>query len=676
MSLALGIDTGGTYTDAVIIDYETGRVIAAAKSLTTKHDLALGITRAIDGVTLDPHEIGLVSLSTTLATNALVEGQGAPVGAILIGYDGHIAPDTDLSAALNTPYVALVAGGHDSSGRELAPLDIASAEQAVRAFDGEVAAFAVSGFFGARNPEHELAVRDLVRRLTHKPVTCGHELSSRLDALRRATTVALNASLIPLVCNLLDAVTTALAERGISAPLMVVKGDGSLISAEVARERPVETILSGPAASVVGALTLGGQRDGVVVDMGGTTTDIALIRDGAAVRAENGIRIGSWRTFVKGVYVETLGLGGDSAVRHDKNGNFCLESSRVMPLAAAASRWPQITEKLRALLAEREKHSFPLHEFFTLARPIGDGARYEGWEKRFCDALADGPLLYSEAAAALGRDVYSLDVRRLEREGVVLRAGLTPTDVMHLVGDFEAFDPEAARLGARFVAGSMGMNVEALCDRVYDSVKRRLYLSVAGMLIKENMPAFHKSGLGGELTALLSRAWEMAKGENARRVRFSLTTGSALIGVGAPVHIFLPDVAKALGARCEIPALAGVANALGAVAGNVAAGCSVAIRPGLVSGFTVYGPERSEKAGDLDEATEIARALAEREARAEAIRRGAAGDLVVRVEVNPVVTRSGYGSDVFLESAVTATAVGRIGPGSLREARTDAGSQC
>ncbi|MBN1317789.1 MAG: hydantoinase/oxoprolinase family protein, partial [Anaerolineales bacterium] len=287
MTIALGIDTGGTYTDAVLIEYSTGQVLCSAKALTTRRDLSIGIGEAIGAVLRerdapDPSYIKLAALSTTLATNATVEGQGSRVCLILIGYDPDLIRQYGFEDELVTDDVVYVAGGHDALGDEAAPLDEAALLDAIRARQNRVEAFAVSGYFSVRNPTHELRARELIHETTDLPVTCGHELTTRLNSVRRATTVALNASLVPLLRELIQTLQHTLAEHAIAAPLMVVKGDGSLVRAEWAMLRPIETILSGPAASAVGAWHLAKQAgedlsDGALwaVDVGGTTTDIA-----------------------------------------------------------------------------------------------------------------------------------------------------------------------------------------------------------------------------------------------------------------------------------------------------------------------------------------------------------------------------------------------------------------
>ena len=203
MTIALGIDTGGTYTDAVLVDHNSGQVLAGAKALTTRRDLAVGIGQAVtavfaeNGQAVSPAEVDLVALSTTLATNAIVEGQGSPVCLLLIGYDADLIKQHGFERDLVTRDVFYVRGGHNGMGDEVEPLDEARVREVILARRNHVEAFAVSGFFGVRNPAHELRVKALVEEMTRQPdsrakaVTCGHELTTRLNSVRRATTAAL-----------------------------------------------------------------------------------------------------------------------------------------------------------------------------------------------------------------------------------------------------------------------------------------------------------------------------------------------------------------------------------------------------------------------------------------------------------------------------------------------------
>ena len=144
---------------------------------------------------------------------------------------------------------------------------------------------------------------------------CGHELFSDLNSIKRGSSVLLNARLIPLITDFLKSTSAALARRAIAAPVVVMRSDGTLMSAAFAAQRPVETLLCGPAASVMGGLALSAERDSLIVDMGGTTTDVAIVRDGTPTKARDGVKVGRWSTFVRGLSVDTFGLGGDSAVQ-------------------------------------------------------------------------------------------------------------------------------------------------------------------------------------------------------------------------------------------------------------------------------------------------------------------------------------------------------------------------
>jgi N-methylhydantoinase A/oxoprolinase/acetone carboxylase beta subunit len=292
--MLLGIDTGGTYTDAALYDEATRTVVAKAKSPTTHHELSIGICGAIDAVLalaeVAPERIELVSLSTTLATNALVEGKGRPVGAVIIGFDGDVLERAGLGEALGPDPAVILAGGHDPHGGAVAPLDTERLAVEVAAVASRVEAFAVTAQFSVRNPEHELAAAEVIREVTGKPVTLSHHLSARLNGPKRAVTAVLNARLISIIDGLVRTTEQALLDRGVHAPLMVVRGDGSLVSAAFVRERPIETILSGPAASLVGAAHLTALDDAIISDIGGTTTDIAVLRDGIPAVSPEGAR--------------------------------------------------------------------------------------------------------------------------------------------------------------------------------------------------------------------------------------------------------------------------------------------------------------------------------------------------------------------------------------------------
>ena len=245
----LGIDTGGTYTDGVLLKPETGEVLKSVKVLTTHHDLRLCIAEVLDQLALDdPAGIAQVSLSTTLATNAIAEGKRKPVALLLLGYDPELVHRFEFHRQFGTPHYFFIPGRHDISGVEQEPLDEEELARVVRAIEDKVEAFAIVSY-GPRNMRHEVRAAEVVAGLTTLPVVQGHHLSGELNSIWRATTASLNASLLTHVQDFLRAVQGMLAQRNIRCPVMMVKGDGSLVRADVAGQRPVEIIHSGPATS-------------------------------------------------------------------------------------------------------------------------------------------------------------------------------------------------------------------------------------------------------------------------------------------------------------------------------------------------------------------------------------------------------------------------------------------
>ncbi len=374
MKLGIGIDTGGTYTDAVIYDFETKRVVSAAKALTTKYDLSVGIGNALDALEsgyFDKAEV--VSLSTTLATNACVEGKGGRAKLLFIGVDQSTLQRVGESYGignLDELYSVPAEGSFD--GTVLPEPDWDSVLSGTRDWLSDAEGLGIVEVYAMKNGAvTEKRAKELFESSYSFPVICGSELFSGLNSVQRGAGTLLNAKLVPIIREFLAAIKKALAIRGIKAPVVIVRSDGSLMSEEFSVLRPVETILCGPAASVLGGMRLTGREDSIIIDMGGTTTDISLVKSGAPVKAHNGISIGGWKTFVRGVYIDTFGLGGDSAVRAD-SGSLIIDTRRVVPISLLANIYPSVLDDLRELLKSRNTHTKPIHEFYMLIRDISD----------------------------------------------------------------------------------------------------------------------------------------------------------------------------------------------------------------------------------------------------------------------------------------------------------------
>lgn len=657
--LFLGIDTGGTYTDAVL--WSEGRgVVAKAKALTTRHDLSLGIGGAVDAILkasgVAPSDIKLVSMSTTLATNALVEGQGERAALVMIGFTPADLTRAGLDKALGSDPVIFCAGGHDAHG-EAAALDLSALEAALPDLRDTVSAFAVCALFATRNPAHELAARDLIRERAGQPVTASHELSSQLGGPKRALTTLLNARLVSMIDRLVAATETFLRARNIAAPLMVVRGDGALVSAAFARARPIETILSGPAASLVGAHHMTGLDDAIVSDIGGTTTDVAVLSGGRPRLDSEGAFVGGFRTMVEAVAMRTFGLGGDSEVTLETHGlteQLKLGPRRLTPLSLAGALHGQIV--LDALEKQtRAAHYQPHHGRFALRTGLPDhlAAGLNANEAALYARLERVPQVLGDLISSTSQRQA---LTRLVARGLAQIVGFTPSDAAHVLGKQSNWNAEAARLGAelfRRQKNGRGQAIagtgEELAARVLSALTRR-----SAEAILET--AFHEDGIEGAAMVahgLVQRSIDGVGG--VARVRVSLDR--PVIGLGASAALHYAGLPALLGADCLTPADADVANALGAVVGQVRVRAEAMVSQPVEGLFRVSAGEAPRDFPS--EADALAHAEAEARALASA-RALAAGtdnaEITIERELNIADVE---GRRMFIDARISATASGR-----------------
>lgn len=663
MSVLLGVDTGGTFTDAVVLDAAAERVLASAKALTTRPDLAGGVGAAIDAALetagLGPQAVAMVSLSTTLATNALVEGQGGHVALVAIGMGPAELARAGLSEALAGDPVLMIAGGHGHAGQELAPFDRAALERGLADLPDHIGAFAVAGSFATRNPAHELAARDLIRQATGRPVTCSHELSARLNGPKRALTAVLNARLVGLINRLISACEGHLERRGIAAPLMVVRGDGALVSARVARERPIETILSGPAASIAGARWLTGARDALVADIGGTTTDVALLRDGRPAIDPEGAQVGGWRTMVEAVAMRTTGLGGDSEVHlltEGLDGGLRLGPRRLVPVALLARDWPQMVHLAldRALMSD-----LPVPHEGRFVLPLQDGpGGLSAREAALMQRIGDMP---QPLAAVLRTRLDEAALARLVARGLVMLSGVTPSDAAHVLGMLADWDGEAAdkalRLLARRRVGS-GARAAADAPALARAVVAQLTAQTVDCLLEA---AFAEDGdtwqgLDGPALArhpLLRAGLDRHSG----LVRLVAGLGVPVVGLGASAASYYGAVGERLGTRMLLPEHGGVANAIGAVVGQVAVRAEGVVTASGAGRFLAHLPQGPQAFSDRDAAIAALEAALNEAARARARDSGVEEpQLATSCEMFETEVE---GQPMFIEARLSVSATGR-----------------
>lgn len=555
MSFILGMDTGGTYTDGVIVDSSKREIICKAKALTTKEDLTVGIKNCIENLKFDKmEEITQVSLSTTLATNAIVEGRGAKAGLIYMG--------TDLEEEVPAAKVVKVKGRFDIMGRLLEDLDRDEVRKVLTDMKGSVEAVAVSGYASVRNPKHEQEIRALADEILDVPVVCAHQLTSALGFHHRTVTAALNGKLIPIIGQLLRSTKEVLREKGIYAPIMIVKGDGTLMTEAMAKERPIETILSGPAASVIGSLALTGRKDGIVVDMGGTTTDIANVSDGAVKIKKEGAKVGGWFTRVQAVEMSTFGLGGDSRVYLDKKGNLRIGPQKVWPLCVIGQEYPHLVHELKSFRRVGEYKRYFEQEADCYLYVKGEASPQD---QKIVEALKERPHSLSYLANLVGEDPENLDLTPLVESGILARVSVTPTDLLHVQGKYNRWNRDLSQAGIEILARRKEMPVSKFVQMAEEAVKEKMAMCCIqsgadfdGMdfAFLESPQAMYliKAALGKRKNELLDPKLFLKK---------------PIAAIGAPAAAWLYEAGKLLDAEVIVPENADVANAYGAAVGQV-----------------------------------------------------------------------------------------------------------
>ncbi len=665
-NLALGIDTGGTFTDGVIFDLDKKTVEAKTKVETTRHNLTIAINNCLDnlvaalkensGSQVDFGQIKMVSLSTTLATNAIVEGQGAEVGLIQIGFEPR--------QGLPTPYYASVAGGCNIKGRIKEELDLEAAEKAIHEMKDHVDAFAVSSYLSIRNPIHELQMIDLIRNLTGYPVVAAHQLSTDLGMHERTVTAILNARLMPLITDLMDSVKQGMERLKIEAPLMVVRGDGSLISETMAREKPIETILSGPAASIIGALTLTGIQKGIVIDMGGTTTDVAVLNNGRPSLNMEGARVGGWLTRVKAAQITTIGLGGDSLIQVSKNAELSVGPQRVFPLSWIAAQYPYLTGELEAIqpIDYSSMDTHPATILTYIRDPLN--IKVTQTEQQILDLIKDGPHTLYYISRKLEKEIDLLPWQRLVNVASVHRASLTPTDVLHVNGKMDLWEHRAAELGTVMLASRYRVSKDEFVNSVMDEIIFMLARLTLDRLLAEEGAGFsltdEESG-----TYILKRILARDDHTADRQMQFAVDLNNPIIAVGAPVDAYFPILAERLQAELYLPDYADVANAVGTVSGKAVERTTILIKPGEGGGFLVHTPSKRETFMIFEEAIDYACREGKKHVYEQAVELGAV-EIETMVERQDRYSKMSGSADsdnkdqkIFIESIVEVSAVGR-----------------
>ncbi len=393
--MIIGLDVGGTHTDVVLLGDEG--VVREIKVTTDARDLFQtvfsGLQQISDGI--DPRQLHRLVLSTTLTTNAVVQRNLPPVGMLVMG-----GPGIDPQHFSTGPHYYTVAGAMDHRGREIAPLDearVAAIGEELRQQD--VRYVGIVGKFSVRNPEHEILVFKYLAPYFDK-IFMGHTISGSLNFPRRIATTYLNAAVYTIHKAFSEAVQQSLVQQGLNIPIQLMKADGGTMNFEASLACPAQTVLSGPASSVLGALAFAeDDEDALVLDIGGTTTDMAVLVRRAPVLAPYGICIGGYKTLIRAIHCHAVALGGDSLVRVE-NGQLHIGPQRLGPALAYHGTHPTPTDAMVVLdLIKTGNRELARKGFAVLARDLSTSV--EDAAARVYDATCQ--QLLAEAQALIAR---------------------------------------------------------------------------------------------------------------------------------------------------------------------------------------------------------------------------------------------------------------------------------
>jgi N-methylhydantoinase A/oxoprolinase/acetone carboxylase beta subunit len=424
-----------------------------------------------------------------------------------------------------------------------------------------VAAFAISSFFSIRNPDHEERAKQIVRELTGHPVVCAHELSLDLGAFERATTAFFNAQLIPITGKFMETVEKDIQSRGINPRIFMLKCDGSVIGIKSALEKPIESIFSGPAGSLVGASFLTGKNTCAVIDVGGTSTDISVIRDGVPEISDEGAVVGGWKTRVKAIKMETSAMGGDSHI-WVKDNKTHIGPRRAIPLSRAADLFPGFLDMLRVnRMPAKTLISNNIQPTTFFMKSGYEPLELTGPEQAVFEAISAGPTSLRELRTRLNnRNPSTKILDSLLRKRLIQPIGFTPTDALHVLGDYTENNTEAANLGAELLGSMCKQSAREFAA----DVRRQFARNMAS-----NLVSFFLEGIPREDVRKIF--------DIDAPVKFRIDIPVVLIG--GPVVAYRKDLEAILDAEVILPEHSDVGNAAGALAAKGVRRVDFLVRP-------------------------------------------------------------------------------------------------
>jgi N-methylhydantoinase A/oxoprolinase/acetone carboxylase beta subunit len=525
----IGIDTGGTFTDSVLKNFETGKIESFAKVPTTHYDLGKGIEDCLEILLKDKNikreEIKIIGVSSTLATNAVVEKKGGDTALFIIGIEKHME--------LPVAGFKFIDGGHDVFGNEVKELNMEALVDGALFFKGNVDSYAVVSAMSFANPAHELVAKKAINLVDDKPVFISSDVSSAPGLEERAATAVLNAKLMPVMENFIKGLKKSVVKFADIKTLKIIDGEGGFLNFDEAVKRSVKTFGSGPASTAYFGVI--NSDNALVCDIGGTTTDILLVENKKPVTDETS-KIGELDTHVKTVRMKTIGLGGDSRIGLDLRKKLFTGPGRVEPLCFKENipfpeKWMGISENDVLYYLNPDENSpdeikkcFKKKEFLTL--------------KEFYELLGRGEKTKERIE----------DYAKKQLLGV---CGFTPTDALCILGKIDAPFKENSFQAASVICEELEMSETELCEKIISNAEDKIVDAVV---------EFFTTHSSGKKIAEVFPDWRSNK-----YLKIEFGSKFPIIGAGAAAAHFLEGVAKKLKTELILPDFYEVGNALGAL---------------------------------------------------------------------------------------------------------------
>ncbi len=552
MEYILGIDTGGTYTDSVIICEQDRHIVAKAKVFTTHDELSDGIRSCIGKMNFeDVKKIKAVHLSSTIAVNKILEGGAEAIGLLQI----------NKCAAGKLPcryrYVVSLPPNCSKGLVEINECDMAEIR---KMFSGNVKAVVVAAPPSKYSADTEMSVAGIIEeklgiKCAGASCLCGHD-SYSTKIINAVFTVFLK----PVVEKFIGSVRKIIGEYGIADNVFIVNALGKLITCDEAVHNPLETVFSGLAASVNGGIALTDENDFLLVDMGGTSSEVTRIINRNFSEIKGVSKIDGYAVKEKTMNIKSYGVGGDSYIRITQCKDIQVGPCRAIPLCVAADRYSYLYDEI---VTYRKPADYEILTSQEINCYIGiKGAQLIGlnnMEALTARYLMDNPHNVFYIAEHFNTDVDALHMDRLVKQNAVRLISLTPTDILHAEGRFNRWDSRISLAAVTRMADAMGAEKEEFLKAVNENIINALSkVCMQGIASFEDVEFDFDECSGAEF--ILNSFFE----NKNRLLKTEFSINRPIVAVGAPAGAWMDKVADKMKTKAIIPEHGEVANAYGA----------------------------------------------------------------------------------------------------------------